>query len=76
MKNKQILGGESGILTQVRREGKVYLALPPLSAMIIIIVNREEGNSFSTNLSISSHLGSVNGVKSLIEQAFSLLVTP
>jgi hypothetical protein len=56
MKNKQILGGESGILTQVRREGKVYLALPPLSAMIIIIVNREEGNSFSTNLSISSHL--------------------
>jgi hypothetical protein len=56
MKNKQILGDESGILTQVRREGEVYLALPPLSAMIIIIVNREERNSFSTNLSISSHL--------------------
>jgi len=56
MKDKQILGGESGILTQVRREGEVYLALPPLSAMIIIIVNREERNSFSTNLSISPHL--------------------
>jgi hypothetical protein len=68
--------GESGILTQLRREGQVNLALPPLSAMIIIIVNREERNSFSTNLSISPELWVDQWGRKLDESSLQLACHP